>query len=83
MAVNGPNEWSELREWLRSRIAHVDLVDFADADRGRLARALTALLSALGDGHDDESDLAAAVVREELARGGAARADDVLRTHLA
>lgn len=83
MAVNGPNEWSELREWLRARITHVDLADFADADRGRLARALTALLSALGEGHDDESHLAAEVVREELARGGAARADDVLRTHLA
>jgi hypothetical protein len=83
MAVNGPNEWSELREWLRARIAHVDLADFADADRGRLSRALTALLSALGEGHDDESDLAAEVVREELARGGAAWVDDVLRTHLA
>ncbi|MEU4441747.1 hypothetical protein AB0K14_29220 [Actinosynnema sp. NPDC050801] len=48
-----------------------------------MARALTALTSALGDGHDDESHLAVAVVRGELAGGGEPRADDVLRTHLA
>ncbi|MER5260708.1 hypothetical protein ABTZ99_01330 [Actinosynnema sp. NPDC002837] len=83
MAVNGPNEWSELREWLAARITRVDLTEFGDADRVRLSRALTALTSALGEGHDGESHLAAAVVRAELARGGAPRADDVLRTHLA
>ncbi|QQQ75428.1 hypothetical protein IOD16_30700 [Saccharothrix sp. 6-C] len=83
MAVNGPNEWSELREWLSARVIRVDLTEFADPDRLRLSRALTALTSALGEGHDDESHLAAAVVRGELARGGAPRADDVLRTHLA
>ncbi|GAB2983477.1 hypothetical protein [Saccharothrix stipae] len=83
MVVNGPNEWSELREWLAARIIRVDLTEFTDRDRVRLARALTALTSALGDGHDDESHLAVAVVRGELARGGEPRADDVLRTHLA
>ena len=83
MAVNGPNEWSELREWLSARVIHADLTDFADPDRVRLSRALTALTSALGEGHDGESHLAAAVVRAELGRGGAPRADDVLRTHLA
>lgn len=88
MAVNGPNEWSELREWLMARIIWVDLTDFDDPDRVRLARALTALTSALGEGRDGEgrdgeSQVAAAVVRGELARGGAPRADDVLRTHLA
>ncbi|XVS63453.1 hypothetical protein ACQPYE_35145 [Actinosynnema sp. CA-299493] len=83
MAVNGPNEWSELREWLAARVIHVDLTDFADPDRVRLSRALTALTSALAEGHDDESHLAAAVARDELARGGAPRADDVLRAHLA
>ncbi|MFE9745387.1 hypothetical protein ACFYOT_10820 [Saccharothrix saharensis] len=83
MAVNGPNEWSELREWLLARIMHVDLTEFADPDRVRLARALTAVLSALNAGHDDEAHRAAAVVRGELERGGAPRADDVLRTHLA
>lgn len=83
MAVNGPNEWSELREWLTARITRVDLTDFDDPDRVRLARALTALTTALGEGHDDESHVAAAVVRGELGRGGAPRADDVLRTHLA
>src|SRR5687767_13881707 len=83
MVVNGPNEWSELREWLAARIIRVDLTEFSDRDRVRLARALTALTSALGDGHDDESHLAVAVVRGELAGGGEPRADDVLRTHLA
>ncbi|MEU4762500.1 hypothetical protein AB0H12_04550 [Actinosynnema sp. NPDC023794] len=83
MAVNGPNEWSGVREWLAARIIRVDLTDFADPDRVRLSRALTALTSALGEGHDGESHLAAAVVRAELGRGGAPRADDVLRTHLA
>ena len=83
MAVNEPNEWSELREWLLTRVMHVDLTEFADPDRVRLSRASAAVLSALGDGHDDESHLAAAVVRGELERGGAPRADDVLRTHLA
>ncbi|MCE6997914.1 hypothetical protein LZG04_24390 [Saccharothrix sp. S26] len=83
MAVNKPNEWSELREWLLTRIRHVDLTEFADHDRVRLARALDAVMSALADGHDDEGDLAAAAVRGELERGGTARADDVLRTHLA
>ncbi|MFD0199957.1 MULTISPECIES: hypothetical protein [Saccharothrix] len=83
MAVNKPNEWSELREWLAARIVYADLTDFAEADRRRLARALTAVMSALGDGPDGDSGAAAEVVRGELGRGGEARADDVLRTHLA
>ncbi|PSL58455.1 hypothetical protein B0I31_101673 [Saccharothrix carnea] len=95
MAVNKPNEWSELREWLAARIVYADLTDFAEADRGRLARALTAVMSALGDGpggdrgdrgdsgDGGDSGAAVEVVRGELGRGGEARADDVLRTHLA
>ena len=82
MAVNEPNEWSELgelREWLAARIAYVDLTEFDDPDRVRLARALSAVSAAVrGSG-----DRAAAVVRAELERGGGARADDVLRTQLA
>ncbi|MFI9010174.1 hypothetical protein ACIGNX_23375 [Actinosynnema sp. NPDC053489] len=97
MAVTGPNEWSELVEWLRTRVVHADLADFDDRDRGRLARALTAVLSGL-DGDAAAAASAAEVVRGELEPkgsegggsegggfegGGSARADDVLRAHLA
>ncbi len=82
MAVNGLNEWSELREWLSARVVYADLTEFPEPDRGRLSRALTAVMSVLGEGGGD-GRRAVEVVRGELGRGGSARADDVLRTQLA
>lgn len=81
MAVNGPNEWSELRGWLAARISRpVDLRPLADEDRDRVTRSLAVLPSALDEGH---ADAAAYAIRLELDRGGDARADALLRTHLA
>lgn len=50
MTVNGPNEWSDQRAWLVTRIAPVELAGFTEPDRARLTRSLTALTSALADG---------------------------------
>ncbi|MFE2752219.1 hypothetical protein ACFXGA_09450 [Actinosynnema sp. NPDC059335] len=71
-----------MREWLDARIPRVDLTEFAEPDRMRLARSLGVLTRALGEGGTGAAE-AVAVVRGELGRGGSPRADDVLRTHLA
>ncbi|WP_158843410.1 hypothetical protein [Saccharothrix deserti] len=84
MPVNGPNEWSALRTWLADRVARpIDLAGFAELDRVRLTRSLAAVTRTLGEGHVDESHVAAAVVRGELDHGGSPRANDLLRSHLA
>ncbi|ONI83443.1 hypothetical protein ALI22I_33600 [Saccharothrix sp. ALI-22-I] len=79
MPVNGPNEWTELREWLAARIARpIDLAAFAEHDRARLTRSLAALATAL-----DVGSTAPDVVRGQLDLGGSPRANDILSTHLA
>jgi len=79
MAVNGPNEWDELREWLAARVARpVDPAGFTEHDRVRLARSAAALGTVL-----DDSATAIDAVRAQLGLGGSPRADDLLRTHLA
>lgn len=83
-AVNGPNEWREHRAWFAARVTlPVDLAGFAEPDRARLARAHTALTSALAEGHTDEAHVAAAAVRAELDHGGSPRVNDLLRAYLA
>lgn len=79
MAVNGPNEWSELREWLAGHLARpFDPTGLTEHDRLRLTRSAAALGTAL-----DDSLPAVEAVRAQLDLGGSPRADDLLRTHLA